>query len=172
MDFLTLAKKRYSSRKYSTKSVEPQKLDYILEAGRVAPTAKNLQPHKILVIQEPKGLEKLAKSARTYSAPVALLVCADHTQAWVRPFDGKDHGDVDVSIVTDHMMLAATEQGLNTVWVCYFDPEIIREEFAIPETLEPVNVLLLGYAEDSPKPIDRHDEMRKPLSETVFYEKF
>jgi nitroreductase len=172
MNFLTLAKKRYSSRKYSSKKVESEKLDYVLEAGRVAPTAKNLQPHKILVLQEQEGLDKLAKSARTYSAPLALVVCADHTQAWVRPFDKKDHGDVDASIVTDHMMLAATEKDLNSVWVCYFDPEIIREEFDIPETLEPVNILLLGYAEDTPKAIDRHDELRKPLTETVFYEKF
>ncbi|MBC2579424.1 nitroreductase family protein [Clostridium sp. DJ247] len=172
MDFLQLAKKRYSVRKYSTKQVEKEKLLKILEAGRIAPTGANTQPQRIIVIQEKEGLEKLKKGANVYGAPLALIVCADHSTTWKRPFDGKDIADIDVSIVTDHMMLQATELELGTVWVCYFDPVVIRKEFNLPDNVEPVNILAVGYAEDEPASPDRHDKARKPLENTVFYETF
>ena len=105
MDFMTLAKKRCSIRAYTDQKVEPEKLDQILEAARVAPTAKNLQPVKILAVQSEEGLAKIGKAANIYGAPLALIVCADHDRNWTRPFDGKQSGDIDASILTDHMML-------------------------------------------------------------------
>src|SRR5690554_1139628 len=99
MNFLHLAKKRYSCRLYKDLPVEKEKLEYVLEAGRVAPTAKNLQPHRVLVLQKKENLEKLSEAARIYDAPVALVVCKDKNDSWVRPLDGKEHGDVDASIV-------------------------------------------------------------------------
>lgn len=81
-------------------------------------------------------------------------------------------GDIDASIVTDHMMLAATSLGLDTLWICMFKPEAVREEFALPPHVEPVNILLIGYGDGIPADPDRHDTLRKPLDETVFYEKF
>lgn len=170
MDFLELAKKRYSVRKYEDKKVEREKLKKILEAGRVAPTGANRQPQRLIIVQEEEGLNKVKKTARTYGAPLVIIVCADHNETWKRPFDRKDIADIDASIVTSHMMLQATELGLGTLWVCYFDPLVIRKEFKLSENLEPINILCIGYAADEPLSPDRHNEQRKPLSETVFYE--
>jgi nitroreductase len=170
MEFLEIAKKRYSVREYEDKKVEKEKLQKILEAGRVAPTGVNRQPQRLIVVKEEKGLDKIKKAASIYGAPLAIIVCADHDESWKRPFDRKDIAEIDASIVTDHMMLQATELGLGTVWVCYFDPKVLKKEFKIPDNLEPVNILCIGYAADEPQSPDRHKELRKPLSETVFYE--
>ena len=89
MEFSELAKKRYSVRSYNGKKVEQEKLEKILEAAHAAPTAANLQPVRLLVIQEEEGLEKLSKAANVYHAPLVIVVCADHDKAWVRPFDHK-----------------------------------------------------------------------------------
>ncbi|KPU45672.1 NADPH-dependent oxidoreductase [Oxobacter pfennigii] len=172
MEFLDLAKKRYSVRKYQNKKVEEEKLLKILEAGRIAPTAANAQPQRLIVVREEKGLEKLHKCARLYGAPLAVIVCANHDSSWKRPYDKKDTSDIDASIVTDHMMLEATELGLGTVWICYFAPEVLREEFNLPDNIEPVNILAIGYAEGEDALPDRHDTMRKPIKDTVVYETF
>ena len=111
MEFLEIAKKRYTVRSYNGKPVEKEKLDKIIEAAHVAPTAANLQPVHLLIVQEESGLKKIGKAANIYGAPVAIIVCADHNKAWVRPFDKKQTHDIDASILTDHMMLAATELG-------------------------------------------------------------
>ncbi len=172
MSFLELAKRRYSARDYHAKAVEPEKIKKILEAGRVAPTACNNQPQRILVVQTPEGMAKIAKGYKDLHAPAALIVCADHQDSWNRSYDGKDSADIDASIVTTQMMLCATELGLDSVWICAFKPSIIREEFHIPENIEPINILLLGYAKCEPKSPDRHSDFRKPLEETVVYESF
>ena len=160
MEFSELAKKRYSVRSYNGKKVEKEKLEKILEAAHVAPTAANLQPVRLLVIQQEEGLEKLSKAANIYHAPLAIVVCADHDKAWVRPFDKKQTCDIDASILTDHMMLQASDLGLGSVWICYFKPDILREEFCIPKNLEPVNILAVGYSEETPQSSDRHEETR------------
>lgn len=171
MDFLKLAKKRYSVRTYKELPIEKEKLEQILEAGRVAPTGANRQPQRLIVVQSKEGLEKISKGARIFGAPCAILVCSNKDETWVRPFDEKKLTDIDASIVTDHMMLQATELGLGTVWVCWFDPEVLRKEFEVPENLEIVNILLIGYATGKVASPDRHVELRKPIEETVFYEK-
>lgn len=109
MNFSELIKARHSVRKYIPKKVEAEKRNAILEAGRIAPTAANLQPVKVLVIEEETGLSKLEKAANIYGAKLAFIVCASHSTAWKRPFDNKNTTDIDASIVTDHMMLKATE---------------------------------------------------------------
>lgn len=171
MDFLSIAKTRYSVRSYTEKKVEKEKLDKILEAAHVAPTAANLQPVRLLVIQEDNGLEKISKAANIYKAPLAIIICSDHSKAWKRPFDGKQTVDIDASIVTDHMMLEAAELGLGTVWICYFKPDVIRNEFHLPENLEPVNILAIGYSNERPADAERHSTQRIPLAELVSYEK-
>lgn len=170
MNFINIAKKRYSVRSYKPQKVEKEKLDMILEAAHVAPTGANLQPHHLIVIQEPEGLNKIGKAANIYGATCAIIVCCNSEKTWTRPFDGKKLTDIDATIVTDHMMLQATELGLGTVWVCYFKPDIIRKEFALPENLEPVNILVIGYANEKPASPNRHDTERKPISEMVSYE--
>jgi len=170
MDFMELAKRRCSVRAYEDRKVEPEKLERILEAARIAPTAKNLQPVKLLAVQSGEGLEKVGKAANIYSAPLAIIVCADHQRAWTRPFDSKRSTFIDASILTDHMMLEATELGLGSVWICFFKPDLLREEFSLPEHLEPVNILAVGYASGAPASPDRHDKARVPMDELVSYE--
>ena len=169
MDFMTLAKKRCSIRAYTDRKVEPEKLAQILEAARIAPTAKNLQPLKLLAVQSEEGLVRIGKAANVYGAPLAIVVCADRDRNWIRPFDGKQTGDIDASILTDHMMLQATELGLGSVWICFFKPDVLREEFALPENLEPINILAIGYAAGEHAKSDRH-EVRVPLDQLVAYE--
>jgi nitroreductase len=169
MELLEIVQKRYSVRKFDSKPVEEKKLQSILEFGRIAPTAKNEQPQKLLVVQQEEGLAKLNKSARVYGAPLAIIACADLKQSWKRPFDNMDSGDIDVSIVTTYMMLEATRLGLGTIWVCFFNPDILRKEFQLPEHIIPVNVLGIGYPAAEAAPSERHSS-RKPLADTVCYE--
>ncbi len=170
MNFFELSKKRYSVRKYQDRPVEKEKLNQILEAAHVAPTAANLQPVRLLAVQSWEGLEKIGKGANLYGAPLAIIVCVDHDKAWVRPFDGKQTADIDASILTDHMMLQATELGLGSVWICYFKPEVIRKEFALPDNLEPVNILAVGYAAGEIVDPERHGQTRISMEELVSYE--
>ncbi|MDF2820148.1 MAG: nitroreductase [Clostridiales bacterium] len=176
MDFLDLAKKRFSVRKFIDKPIEEDKILKILEAGRIAPTAVNYQPQRILVVKDPRNLAKLEEARRIFGATLALVVCANHDESWKRSFDNKDFADVDASIITDHMMLQATELGLGSVWISSFDPALLIDLFNIPNNFEAINILAIGYpvesiplAASSP---DRHNVARKPLSETVFYETF
>ncbi len=173
MKFLEMAKARYSVRRYSRQEVEPDKLEMIFEAGRLAPTACNYQPYKVLVLKTPSGIEKLRKgNPYMYEAPVALVICVNHDAVWKRLSDGKDYGDVDATIVTDHMMLAAADLGLGSIWMGAFNPENLRSEFNIPENYEPVNVLLIGYPADEHVAQSATAKRRKPLAETVVYESF
>lgn len=136
----------------------------------MAPTAANLQPVHLIVVQSEDGLAKIGKAANIYGAPLAIIVCADHNRAWVRPFDQKQTGDIDASILTDHMMLQATELGLGSVWVCYFKPDVLRGEFNLPANLEPVNILVVGYAGENFTDPERHSQTRIPVRELVSYE--
>lgn len=172
MDFLHLAKRRYACRNYTDRKVEREKLMQILEAGRVAPTGANRQPQRLVVIESKEGMERLARCTRDFGAPLAILVCADTEEAWRRKYDGKQIADIDASIVTDHMMLAAASLGLDSLWICMFKPEAVREEFGLPASVEPINILLVGYGAGEPASPDRHDEMRKPLEQTVVWEQF
>jgi len=169
MEFLEIARKRYSVRKYQKKEVEKEKLYKILEAARVAPTGVNFQPYKLIVAQQEESLKKINKAANTFGAPLVIIVCGDHDKAWKRPFDGKNIVDIDASIVTDHMMLQATELGLGSVWICYFKPDVIKEEFNLPDNLEPINILAIGYSDCVPASPDRHSTQRRPLEEFVTY---
>lgn len=168
MKFLDIAKLRCSIRNYKYNKVEKEKLNKILEVANAAPTAANLQPVRLIVVQEKEGLKRLSKSADIYNAPLAIIVCADHSKAWTRPFDGKKTTDIDASILTDHMMLEATELGLGSVWICCFKPEIIKKEFNIPQFVEPINILAIGYGINS----DGKKTTRIPLDELVSYEKY
>lgn len=173
MNFLELAKKRYTVRSYMSQKIEKEKLEMIMEAAHVAPTGGNCQPQRLIVIQSAEGLSKITKAANIYNAPLAIIVCSDKNVAWTRPFDGKQLTDIDASIVTDHMMMQATELGLGSVWVCCFKPDVLCREFAIPAWLEPINILVIGYADTNSEPVlssERHGKMRKALTSTVYYE--
>ena len=167
MNFLELAEKRYSVRDYADKNVEEEKLKKILAAAHAAPTAANLQPVRLLVLQTKEQLAKLEKSANIYHAPLAIVVCSDTEKAWTRPYDGKQTTDIDASIVTDHMMLEATDLDLGSVWIGIFKPDVIKEEFHLPAHLEPISILAIGYVKSSPANLHDHLATRLSLDELV-----
>lgn len=173
MSFLQLAKnQRYSVRKFKNQPVEKEKLDLILEAGRIAPTACNYQPQRILVIENETALGKLKLCTGChFDAPLALMVCYDKTTVWKNKTNGTIGGDVDVSIVTTHMMLEIAELGLATTWVGAFDHQKARELFGIPDYLVPVALLPIGYAADGVEPHPWHFK-RFDMEHSVFYNSF
>jgi nitroreductase len=172
MDFEKLAQERYSVRKFSPKEVEREKLDQILNAGRLAPTACNYQPQRVLVASSGEALEKVLKSTHHhFGAPVILVICYDKNVSAKRTYDGADLGEADADIVTTHMMLQAADLGLGTTWIGGFDPKIVKEEFALPESYVPVALLPVGYPAEDAMPSPRHTE-REPLQKTVFWNSF
>lgn len=167
MDFYELTKARYSVRKFAGKPVEEEKLQKVLAAGATAPTAKNQQPQRIYVLESPEAIAKIRGITRcAFDAPVVLLVCGDKEAAWTNPFNGRNSAEMDCSIVTTQMMLQARELGLGTCWVCWFDTELTKKEFNIPENQEAFALLPLGYPAESSVPSANHDS-RKGLEETV-----
>ena len=172
MDFLELAKQRCTTRGFTEKIIDKSNLDRILSAGRVAPSACNQQPQRIIVVRQPDNILKVQKAYQTFGSQCVLIVCQDKRNALIRPFDGKCSGDLDIGIVCDHMMLVARELNIGSVMVGLFDPEIIRKEFNIPEYIEPTALLLLGYPDKEFLSADRHTTERKPLTDTVMYERY
>lgn len=172
MNFMQLAAERFSVRKFDGRPVERGVMEKILEAGRLAPTACNLQPQRILVIDAPDSLANLRMCTKShFYAPAALLVCYDKNACWKREYDGKSSGETDAAIVTTHMMLEAWSLGVGTTWVMHFIPEAVRKELAVPETFEPAALLVMGYPAADAAPFPGHLS-RKALSETVSYNAF
>ena len=172
MDFLQLAQERFSVRSFASKPVEQEKIDAILRAGQVAPTACNLQPQKILVIQSDEALARYRKcTVCHFNAPLAILICYDKELCWKREYDGKTSGDIDASIVTTHMMLEAANLGIGSTWIMHFIPEAVREEFQLPKNYEPVSLLAMGYPAEDAKPFPGHTSI-KPLNDTVSFNEF
>lgn len=172
MDFLSLARERYSVRKFSDRPIEKEKLERILEAGRLAPTACNKQPQRVLVIAGEESVARMRKCTGShYNAPAGLLVCYNKTECWVRDYDGKPSGEIDASIVATHMMLEAAELGIGTTWVMHFIPEAVRCEFELPDDIEPVALLVMGYPADDASPSPMHEQSRSN-EELVVYDRF
>ena len=167
MEFDEVIRKRTSTRKFSDKLMERNKLDNILEAGRLAPTAKNFQPIKIYIVESRQGLEQIDEiSPCRYNAPTVLIVCGDKDRAFKK--GNYSTYEMDACIVATHMMLEATNQGIDNIWIEYFDKELLIEKFYIPENLEPICLIPLGYkAEDCPA--NSLHEVRKDISEIVEY---
>lgn len=167
MELLELMQARYSLRKYTQTPVEEEKLQRILQAGACAPTAKNRQPQHIYVLKSQKALETIRGiTACAFDAPVVLLICGDVREGWVNPFNQRNATEMDCSIINTHMMLEAQSLGLGSCWVCWFDTEEVKKQFALPDNHEPFALLPLGYPAEDAHPSKMHD-FRKPLSETV-----
>lgn len=157
MSFLELVNNRYSCRAYKSLNVEKEKLDYILECVRMAPSAVNKQPWKFHIISNEEDIMKIRQCYHRdwfKTAPMYIIASILHDQEWVRS-DGKHHGDIDIAIAVEHLCLAATEQGLATCWVCNFKADICKELFTLPENEEPAVIIPLGYAADEMKPKTR-----------------
>lgn len=172
MEFLALAKQRCSVRRFKNTEVEAEKLEKLLEAAHVAPTAANQQSQRLLVVKSAEGLQKLSKGANNHGAPLAIIVCGDHDKVFVRPFDGKDMVAVDATIVADHIVMEAEDLGLSSCWITYFEPSIIKKEFNIPGNFEPVAILAIGYADGEKSSPNRHAKERIAIDKITFYESF
>jgi nitroreductase len=169
MEFLDLIKTRYSVRAYKPDPVEEDKLQFVLEAARLAPTAANFQPFQLIVIRtagREAELQRIYRRKWFTRAPLIICACAIPAQGWVR-VDDKPYTDVDVAIVMDHLILAGTALGLGTCWIGAFDPAAAREVLGLPDGVEPIAFTPLGYPADRPR-----SKERKPLSELVRYERW
>ena len=169
MEFKNVVENRFSCKKYSGRQVEAEKLQTILEAGRLAPTAKNLQEQRIYVVQTEEGLAKIDKvTPCRYGAPVVLIVAFDKNNVFTYPGDKRDSGVEDAAIVATHMILAAANEGVDSCWLNYFNPDEVAKTFNLPENEEVLMLLDLGYAAADAKPLPNHFS-RKTIEETVKY---
>lgn len=171
MELDDVINKRYSVRKLSSKKVEKEKVDQILEAARIAPTAVNYQPQRILVLEDPENLEKLKACTRYhFHAPLAMILCYDKTVSW-KDKHQREFGGVDVSIVATYMMFKLFDLGLGSTYVGAFDYKEVIKQFNIPENYVPVLILPIGYPREDCVPGPMHDK-RKSIETIVSYEHF
>ncbi len=167
MDFLELAKERYSCRKISNKEVEQDKIDKILEAARLAPTAVNMQPFKVWVIKSPEAIAKVGKATLfTFGAPLIIVVGAKKEDAWVRQTDHKNFAEIDATIVATHIMLEIHQLGLGTTWVGYCDEGRLKTLFPEMSDYNIVALFPTGYPDNDAEPSPRHSQ-RKDIKEFV-----
>ncbi len=169
MEFKDVVRNRYACKKYSSRKLEREKINAILEAGRLAPTARNLQEQHIYVLESEVALAKVDKlTVCRYGAPTVLVVAFDKENVYTYPGGQRDSGIEDATIVATHMILAAADEGVDSCWVNRFDPELLKAELGLPEKEEILMLLDLGYAEEGVGPLPNHSS-RKPLAETVTF---
>lgn len=163
---LSIARSRCAVRNFTSQPVGDEVLHYILEVARLAPSAVNYQPWKFYVVREPQLLSRLHEVYHREwfrTAPCCIVVCGNHNESWHRGSDGKDHCDIDVAIATEHLALAAAEQGLATCWVCNFNVEACVQLLQLPQGVEPMVLLPIGY----PAPDSAHEKNRKSFDDVV-----
>lgn len=160
MDFLELAKTRWTCRSYDSRPVEQDKIDKLLEAMRLAPTAKNLQPQHIWVLTSEEALARVRTTTRcTYGAPLVLIVGYDPQAAYIRD-DGKNFGEIDSSIVGTHLILEAEQLGLGSTWIGAYDAALLHERFPELEGSVDVALFAIGYPAADAAPAPRHTESK------------
>lgn len=166
-NFSDLVQMRYSCRNYLPTKIDNSLIAQVLETAHFAPSATNAQPWRVLVLNTP---ESLAKARQAYNrewfatAPAVLLICAQTDKAWTRA-DGKNHADIDIAILADHITLAATDMGLATCWVCNFDAKLISELFNLDSNCKPLVLLPIGV----PATDDIPPKKRLALDDFVTY---
>ncbi|MBN2340960.1 MAG: nitroreductase family protein [Deltaproteobacteria bacterium] len=169
MNVFDAIQNRFSARHYQSTPVEKEKLHRILEAARLAPSANNRQEWRFVVVEQQSTRAQLAEAANNQSfvaeAPV-IIVCLAETDHHVMSCGQKCY-PIDVAIAIDHMTLAATALGLATCWIGAFDAARVKEILNIPDELEVVELLPLGYATSTPK-----EKRRLTLDKLVHYEKW
>lgn len=169
MEFSDVIKNRYSCKKFSSEQIGKDKLDAILEAGRVAPTAKNLQEQHIYVVQSESGLETIDKlTLCRYNAPTVLIVAFNKNNVFTYPGDKRNSGIEEATIVATHLMLAAYNEGVDSCWINFFNPDELAKALNLPEDEEILMLLDLGVADKTTTPLPNHNS-RKALTETVSF---
>jgi len=171
MKFIELAEKRCCIRGFKPDPISEELLNEVLQAGNLAPTAKNLQPFHFIVVRNPARLDELAAAYPApffREAPVVIVICTEASEGWTRDrYDGKNYCEVDAAIATDHMTLAAADLGLGTCWIGAFDPNKVSSAMRLPEGIEPIAMLPLGYPN-----MTGREKIRKPLEALVRYEQW
>ncbi len=172
MEFEKLIKERYSVRKFKPEHLPQDVIDNILAAASLAPTGCNNQPVRILVLNTDEAIERLRPCTKChFHTPTAMLVCHNTAESWRRVYDGALSSPVDAAIVATHMMLAAHNEGVGCCWVMHFDPDAMKKAFSIPEGIEPLALLVMGYPAEDARPLDMHYATR-PAEELVVYDHF
>ncbi len=169
MEFAELISRRESVRSYDpARPVDRAVLERVLEAGRIAPSAANRQPWRFLLVSSP---EMLAKARQSYAAgwfqeaPHLLAVTGSRREAWTRRIDGWNALETDLAIAMDHLILAATNEGLGTCWVAAFSPDVLRKALGLSDDEEVLAVTPLGYPKADYRRRGTRD--RKPLNEVA-----
>ena len=165
MSFMDLAAERYSVRSFSARPVEQEKIDRILKAAQLAPTAVNYQPQMIYVLKSEGAMAKINRLCHCiYGAPMVFLICSDERKTWKSQTErGYSSGEMDCSIVCTHMMLEAWEQGLGSVWVRLFDVEAVARAFDLPAYIKPICLLPVGYASENCVPYAPWHDVYRPI---------
>ena len=159
MQFDKVLQERFSVREYKQTPVEEEKIQAVLQAARLAPTAKNSQPQKIYLAKSQQALEKMDLiTPNRFGAPVAMLICGDMDRACILKSNGRNFIETDLSIIQTYMMLKATELGLGTCWIGRFDPQKVYEVLQIPSNQIPYGILIMGYPSDTAMPSPMHDK--------------
>ena len=170
MDFLELAKERYSVRKMKPEKIKQEDLNKILEAARLSPTAKNLQRERLLVINTEEGIEKIKQcTSCDFGASTIIIISYEKDDEQNESEESKKYGLIDTGIVATHMCLEATNLGLGTTMVGLFDRELTKKIFNIPAKYQPELLLPIGYIDRKPSILH---EKRKPIEELVKYNKY
>jgi nitroreductase len=170
MEYKELIRNRYSVRAYKPDPVEDDKLQMVLDAARLAPTAANRQPFQLIVIHtagREADLRRMYHREWFAQAPIVICIVGLPTLGWMRGSDGKNYTEVDVTIAMDHLILAAADLGLGTCWIAAFNPTAVRQGLGLPDDVEPLILTPLGYPADSPT-----SKRRKPITELVRYERW
>ncbi len=170
MEFLELAKERYSVRRFTTEKIKQEDLDKILEAARLSPTAKNKQRQRLLVVNTEDGIEKIKQCTKCdFGASTIIVISYEKDNIENESEESKEYGLIDTGIVATHMCLEATDLGLGTTMVGLFDKELTREKFNIPSKYQPVLLLPIGYIDRNPSILHTR---RKSIEELAKYNQY
>ena len=169
MELEKVMKERYSVRSFQDQPIEKEKLEELLKVLSIAPTAVNAQPVRVYVLASSEALEKIEKLARTYQAKSVLLIAVDTEKVWKNPVEKEyNTSDMDGSIACTYFMLKAWELGIGSVWIRYFNSREVKEAFSLPEHIQPICLLALGYPSEDSEPSPRHIE-KQPLENLITY---
>jgi len=168
---MDLIETRRSIRSYKPQEIEEEKLNYVLQAFRKAPSAKNLQPWKLVVVKNKKIINDLAIACNNQTfleeAPILIAACAKEDEAYGTMGGYMNSYPIDISLALEHLILAATEQGLGTCWIGAFKEQLVKDILKVPENVKVVALTPLGYPAR-----EASIRSRKPLTEIVCYDKY
>ncbi|GAG71843.1 unnamed protein product [marine sediment metagenome] len=168
---MDLIEKRKSIRSYKPQHVEEEKLNYILQAFRKAPSAKNLQPWKLIIVKDKKKISDLSIACNNQTflseAPILIVACAKEDEAYGVMGGYMNSYPIDIALALEHLILAATEKGLGTCWIGAFKEKLVKDLLDVPDNVRVVAITPVGYPA-----VEGRTRGRKPISKIVCYDKY